>query len=159
MDKRKKEYKKMWKAHKKELIKLAKKATPFQAEDGFEMWIEHLRFMRDYYKIGYNVWAMERKEEDPVEYKDVPTRFESLDQALKEYNAIEECEDNYIVYHYEGGIANGKGIVVDGKQQDWWTEYKLGDYKTSYNAYAKERKQHETKFKRLVEKYFNEWSD
>lgn len=155
---KKKAFKKMFKKYRKSFIKMAKEVTPYQYDDGFEMWIEHLRFMRDYYKLGYNVIAMERNKEDPVKYKDMPTRFESLDMALKEYDAIEGCEDKYIVYHFD-----------DVKDDSFWNkftkddndicEYKLGDFKTSYNAYLKERKVHEKNFKKIVEKYINEWWD
>lgn len=153
-----KAYNKMWKTHKKNLIKLAKEASPYQADDGIQLFIEQLRFMKDFYELGYNVWAMERKDEDPVQYKDMPTRYESLKQALDEYDAIDGCEDKYIVYHFD-----------DVKDDDFWhkftkddsevCEYKLGDFKTSYDAYLKERKIHEENFKKIVEKYIDEWWD
>lgn len=166
---KKKAYKKLWKNYKKNIIKLAKKSTPYQYEDGLEMFIENLRFMYEYYKLGYNVWAMERKDEDPKQYKDVPTRAEILKQILDEYDAWQNCDDKYRVVHWEGGKANGKGdkfTTINPKtgetkeeQSDWWIEYKLGDPKATIEASAKEQEQHRKAFFELYTKYMYELWD
>ena len=165
---KRKAYNKLWKEHKKNLKRIAKKATPYQFDDGLQLFVEFIRFQYDYYSLGYNVWAMERVDEDPVRYKDVPKRAESLKQALDEYEAWQNCEDKYYIYHETGGIENGKGSVwtilnKDGterqEQQDHWIEHLLPDPDENRKACEKETEEHKKKFFDLVQQWMDEWWD
>ena len=87
--KRSKEYKNMFKRHKKSIMEQAKYAStdPFDWGVSLELLIKHLYFMRDYYKLGENVWAMEEKGK--------PTRLECLEMILAEYEDWMHCDDKY----------------------------------------------------------------
>lgn len=77
MNNYKKEYKKIIKKYKKSFKKLAKEVHPFDALCGLNMFIEHLKFQRDYYKNGYNVVALE--------VENGMTREEGLSKAIELY--------------------------------------------------------------------------
>lgn len=90
-----KAYKKMMKAHKKQILKAAKDASenPFEFEQGLMMLIEHLKFMRDYYALGYNVMAQE--------IEGVRPRLEGIEAALEEYDLGFDLECNSVIdYKY-----------------------------------------------------------
>lgn len=59
-----KNYYKLLKINKKEILTKAKSAAgnPFNALAGVELFVSYLRLVRDYYKNGENVWAMENFE-------------------------------------------------------------------------------------------------
>ncbi len=84
----KKPYQKMMRKYKKKFKKLAKDVSPWDYGFGLELFIEHLRFMRDYYHLGYNVWAEEEENE--------LTREEMLNLILKEYDAWMTCDEKYL---------------------------------------------------------------
>ena len=69
-------------------MKQAKKAStdPFDYGVGLELFVKHLRFMRDYYELGENVWALEDKD---------ITRLEMLNQILAEYNGWDTVMDYF----------------------------------------------------------------
>lgn len=81
-----KKYRKMMKSYKKELKKLAKKAAPW--EYGFleEYFITYLRFMKDYFELGENVWQVDETR--------IPI-VESLSGALNAYNEYESAWDPF----------------------------------------------------------------
>lgn len=86
----KKEYKKIIKKYRKTFKKLAKEVHPFDARFGLNMFVEHLKFMREYYQNGYNVMAQELEGH--------LTRFEGIDKAIRLY---ELGWDPYLKYEME----------------------------------------------------------
>jgi hypothetical protein len=91
----KQNYKKLMREHRKKMKKLAKECHPFDWGCGLEMLMEHLYWMRDYYKNGYNVWAAEDNT-----WKDcsLPTRLESLNMAIQLYNGWQNLDEKYYCY-------------------------------------------------------------
>ena len=81
MNKDKKQYRKDIRKHQKELVKTAKSTYPWDYFYSFDFIIEHLKMMKDYYKVGYNVWSIE---------EDVLERKEIIDKLLFEYDAYLE---------------------------------------------------------------------
>lgn len=91
---KKKEYKKMMHKYKKQLCKDAKDMFPWEYGGGVSMFYNFLCYMRDYYKLNYNVWGEERD--------DVPmSRLESLEAAIREidlyYDENDEVQNKYYV--------------------------------------------------------------
>ena len=105
-----KQYKKLFKKHRKEIMKQAKKASknPFDFGVGLELFVKHLYFMHDYYELGENVWAQENEE---------ITRLEMLNQILAEYLAWDRC--------------------IDFFAETKWTKEKLEEFKNSYKKHRK----------------------
>lgn len=93
----KQNYKKLMREHRKKMKKLAKECHPFDWGCGLEMLMEHIYWMRDYYKNGYNVWAAEDNT-----WKDcsLPTRLETLNMAIQLYNSWQNLDDKYYCYVY-----------------------------------------------------------
>ena len=58
---REKKYRKMIKKNRKKIMLLAKDAStkPFDYELGLKMFVAYLEFMKDYYKLGAHVVAIE----------------------------------------------------------------------------------------------------
>ena len=82
------EYKCMIKKYQKKFKKMAKDVNPWDYYFGLNFLIEHLKFMRDYYELGENVWAQE--------VEGVPTRLQILNMILVELNDWQKCDDKYI---------------------------------------------------------------
>lgn len=74
----KKQYKKDIKSHQKELVKIAKSSYPWDYFYSFDFIIEHLKMMKDYYNVGYNVWSYD---------EEVNERKEIIDKLLYEYDS------------------------------------------------------------------------
>ena len=134
----------MMKTHQKELKTLAKNADPFDYNDGLRLFIEHLRWMKDYYALGENVWAMEEEGE--------PTRLESLTEALRHYDAWQNAEDKYIkVVELDHDAENGKF--------SYRFEYLLGDREETYKAMNAEQEQERALFFSTLAQYLESWWD
>ena len=90
--KKSKEYKKMIKKYKKMIRNDAKDASirPWDYGFGLQMFIDHLYFMRDYYALGENVWALEDQS--------APTREQILNMILAAYEDWQNCEHKYVIY-------------------------------------------------------------
>ena len=121
----KKQYLKDLRRHKKELIKIAKTAYPWDYGWILDFIVEHLKMMRDYYALGYNVWGLDTDEEDSrlniankliyeyESYLELPLkeRQEIADSLGVELNKIEDniefipCDDP-------------KGIITNNKYYD-----------------------------------------
>ena len=147
-----KEYQAMMAKYKKSLGKIYRDGCgcPSEWSYGLDYLVEFLRFMRDYYALGINVWAMERKDEDPKKYKNCPTRVESLTKTIEYYDKWQsiDTDDEYVkvIHHPETykSHENGDGTVtVDNL--GYHCEYKYGSAKKTY----KKMHQEEQKYKRL----------
>ena len=155
-----KDYRKMFKKYNK-LMKAAYKNAaddPFDAFPGLDFLLIHMRFMRDYYKLGWNVWATEDKDAN-INKKNHPTRYESLDEAIKAYEAWQSCEDEYFIHHETGGVETNRGIFINGAQQDWWIEHKYEDRSENIKKFNEEYEKRRFHFFELIATYYEDWWD
>lgn len=97
---KKKAYKKMMRKYKKLLRKDAKAMVPWEWSFGLDALVDFLRWMLEYYELGYNVWAMEHRDEDPELYKGFPTRAESLKETIYYYDRWHNCCEDYYKIAY-----------------------------------------------------------
>ena len=122
MNKDKKQYKKDIKRHRKELVNIAKNTFPWEYADSFDFIVEHLKMMKDYYDVGYNVWG---EEEYVSEIKEI------IDKMLFEYAAfvklprdereeiakeleveVDKVEDNSIPHYEKQPVTFGNKTVM-----------------------------------------------
>ena len=159
-----KDYQAMLAKYKKSLTKINKdaSASPWEWSWGLNYLVEFLRFMRDYYALGVNVWSMERKDEDPKRYKDVPTRLETLTKTLEYYDKWQGLEDEYVkvVDHPETykERSNGDGTVTID-DFGCHCEYKYGSMKKTYEKLAKEQEKYKKLFFASLAEHIEEWWD
>lgn len=143
--------------------------SPWEWSWGLDYFVEFLRFMRDYYKLGENVLAMERRDEDPKRYKNVPSRLESLEKTLYYYDKWQNLEKDYIkiVKHPETYRTrdNGDGTVTI-QDMGFHCEYKYGPrnnkrkaMKITYKKLNKDQAKYKKKFYKMLMKYLEDWWD
>jgi len=97
---KKQKYNKMCREYRKKLVQIGKDAGPWDYCFGLEFLIEHLRFMRDYYALGYNVWGEEDK-------KPENDRLTLASKMVAEYEASEELPSEEVL-----SVAQSLGIKV-----------------------------------------------
>lgn len=73
--------------HRKKLVKLAKKACPWEYGDILSIMLEYFKMVRDYYKLGYNVWG-EEADTDPQN-----NRLNIAEALVSEYEASVDLPD------------------------------------------------------------------
>lgn len=154
-----KAYKKMMKDHRKALKDYAKTCFPWNNQ-GLELLITYLSWVRAYYLNGENVQAMENFEWDEDAIK--LSRLQMVTEILDEYNEWQNCEEKYykVVYHPETYKThkNPDGtITVDDMGSH--IEYALGDPEITRKAFNDEYNFHKHKFFELLEKYIEELWD
>lgn len=90
--KRSKEYRKLMRYHRKVVMRDARNASkdPFDWGAGLQVFVDHLYFMRDYYRLNENVWGAEEEGH--------PTRLQMLDIILSKYEDWMGCEDRYYAF-------------------------------------------------------------
>ena len=166
-----KEYQAMMAKYKKSLSQIHKDGCgcPSEWSYGLDYLVEFLRFMKDYYVLGINVWAMERKDEDPKRYKNVPTRLETLTKTLEYYDKWQGLEDEYIkvIDHpetYKSHENEDGTITVD--EFGFHCEYKFGPknntrkaMKITYKKLAKAQKKYKKLFFKSLAEHIEEWWD
>lgn len=155
-----KAYRAMMDKNNNAIQKIAKATTPWDWSYGLDFLVAHLRWMRDYYKLGENVHAQEDKEwKKGVKY----TRLEAIELTLKYYDMWQTVEDRYIqivdhpeTYH---STQNEDGTVtVD--DLGYHCVYKCGNnMKRTYKAIAKEEKKWQKKFYKMLMNHLQEWWD
>lgn len=158
------DYKAMMAKYKKSLSDINKDAStcPWEYGFGLDYFVEFLRFMQDYYKLGVNVWGMERKDENPKKYKNYPTRYESISKALKYYDKWQNLEDEYVkvVEHPETYKTHNNGdgtVTID--DLGYHCEYKYGSMMKTYRKLHKEQEKYKKLFVKTIMKYMHEWWD
>lgn len=141
MKKRSTKYKEMVKSHKEKIMSAAKQASiyPFDYAFGLNMFVEYLRFMKDYYELGENVYG-----EDNTKL----TRLESLTYVLKLYDEWATFSNKYEV-ETEQPSAIGNWFVCETT-----TKCRLG-----LVEFNKEYKGARDRFFKAVSKYIEEWWD
>lgn len=159
-----KDYQAMLEKYKKSLthINAHACASPWEWSWGLNYFVEFLRFMKDYYALGVNVWAMERKDEDPERYKNAPTRLETLTEAIAYYDKWQGLEDEYVkvVDHPETykERSNGDGTVsID--DFGCHCEYKYGSVKKTYEKLLEDQEKYKKLFFASLAEHIEEWWD
>lgn len=169
----KQKYKKMNRTYRKTLKKLVKDSGPWEWSYGLDMFIEFLKWMRDYYKLGYNVWATEDCNAFPDIDKDKPTRFESLDTAIKLYEKWQNCDDEFmkVIFLDEPNaqeqidelVEQGYTVCVREKNDTLLKNtaflYKFKDSKENNEAYTKAYLEYKKQFFEYVGEHIEEWWD
>ena len=160
------EYQEMMKHFKKSLSDINKEAcqSPWESSWALDYFVEFLRFMQAYYKLGVNVWAMERKDEDPKRYKNVPTRYESLTQAIAYYDKWQGLEDEYIQVELP---ENFKDLFDEPdetgccryRSENVKTTYKYGSVIKTYKKLHKEQEKYKKLFFMSLAEHMEEWWD
>jgi len=160
------EYQEMMTKYKKSLGKIHKSAStcPWEPDFAIEYFVECLRFMQAYYKLGVNVWAMERKDEDPKRYKNVPTRYESLTQALAYYDKWQGLEDEYIQVELPENLKDlfsepDETGCCRYQSENVKITYKYGSAKKTYKKLHKAEEKYKKLFVNYVAKHMYEWWD
>ena len=153
------DYYKMMRNNRKKLVQAAKSVYPWNCE-AYELLIPYLEWVRDYYKKGENIHAMENFEWNPEAIK--KTRLEMVEEILNEYNEWQTCEDKYykVVHHpetYKSHSNDDGTVTVD--DLGFHVEYALGDHDLTNKAFNDEYNFHKHKFFELLEKYLEELSD
>ena len=131
-----KEYKNMCKKYSKDIMKDAKLASkdPFDWFPGLKVFVDHLYFMREYYRLGENVWAQEDE--------NAPTREQCLNMILAEYEDWQHCEDKYYEVVYK---EDSKAFAVYSKVSE--SREETGD------LFLKEYNYHRKRFFELLSDY------
>ena len=159
-----KDYQAMMAKYKKSLTNINKDAchSPWEWSWGLDYLVEFLRFMKDYYTLGVNVWAMERKDEDPKRYKNAPTRLETLTKTLEYYDKWQGLEEEYIkvIDHHETYKEhdNGDGTVTID-DLGYHCEYKYGSMKKTYKKLVKAQEKYKKLFFMSLAEHMEEWWD
>ena len=154
-----KEYYAMMDKNSNAVHEIAETTTPWDWSYGLDFLIAHLRWMRDYYKLGENVHSQEDKEwKKGVKH----TRLEAIELTLKYYDMWQTVEDRYIqiVEHPETyhETPNDDGTVtVD--DLGFHCVYKCGTMKRTYKKMAKEEKKWQKKFYKMLMNHLQEWWD
>ena len=164
----KKKYKKMMKQYKKILNVKHKdsRACPWSGGFGLEYFVEFLRFMRDYYENGYNVWAYDNCEVNEFNCPERPTRLQSLNMVIAAYEEWQACEDKYFKWVPDDPEDPFK--MVTKKEEDGsylvvdlggHVEGLLTDHEKNLKAFQKEYAYLRKRFFELVAEYYDDWSD
>lgn len=149
----KRQYKKMMRKFRRELIKESKQVSPWDYRFGLDYFIKFLEFMLAYYELGYNVWGYVDINEDGTE-PDYDIRIKTIKEALDEYNKF---------------LVEYDGFETEYNKD---TEFTIGDktftaiasmtVKFDEEDYAKhraKRERHWQKFWVIVRKNILDWWD
>ena len=169
MNKDKRQYRKDIKRHRKELVKIAKNTCPWDYFYSSDFLIEHLKMMKDYYNIGYNVWSCDEEVNERKEiidsllyeydsYIDLP-RSEREDIA-KELNVeVDKIEDNFnrieteVITRLDGKEVKYTGMKLEDKYYPYeiWSKY--------IHEINKAEEKHFTNFMNIIKKELRKLSD
>lgn len=158
--KRSPEYIRMMAQNKRKLTNINKDAArnPWEWSFGLDYFVQFLRFMRDYYKMGENVWSIEDKEWK----KGIKnTRLENIEKTLAYYDKWQNLEDEYIKIEKYGEIKthdNGDGTATID-DLGCRCIYKYGSAKRTYKKLAKAQKKYKHLFFKMIEEHLEEWWD
>ncbi len=146
-------------SHKTELKRICMEAGPWEWSFGIDLLVEHLRWMRDYYTLGENVWGKEDKEwKKGIKY----TRLEGIEKALYYYDMWKTVEDRYIFLTEN---PTGSKLKDNGDGTSTVVEfgynviYKCGTAKRTYKKIYKEERKYKRLFYKMLEEHMEEWWD
>jgi len=120
-------YLKINKKYRKELKNLFKRVAPWDNFLGMFFDIQ-VRWWKDYYKLGYNVWGMEIKDTPEFDDPNHPTRYEiacEMERLYREWqdftgvDSVQQLEDGeWEVKYYERYLLPDGKLNVDLLNQD-----------------------------------------
>lgn len=119
------EYRKMHRRHRKELVKLAKETCPFDWHWLHEMTLMQVRQMFEYYVDGNNVWQIDE------------SRFEIIEQLKEVLDTQEAIERNYEDDCGLEFIYDGEGNIIKTIQPDDYSERVMKNYNEEEELYEK----------------------
>ena len=166
----KRQYKRMMRKYKKELKKILKEIGPWEWGYITDYIITVIKWMRDYYKLGYNVMAMEDCDAFP-EDAGKPTRLQSLNMAIQLYNRWQNVHDDYykIAYteeelkHYlDLGfylVNKTDGVEKQLNTKGWYSLTLYEDRSKNAEECNKAYKQCKHDFFDYLEEHLEEWWD
>ena len=154
-----KAYRKMKKYYKKLILRDAKSASidPFDYSFGLQVFVDHLYFMRDYYRLGENVYG--------AESEDGPSREQCLNMILAEYEEWQNCDEKYTKVIFKGekdaedqlNDLMSKGYHLkeekDNMFKDVYFLYKYEDYHENTQKMCEEYAFHRKRFFELLDLY------
>ena len=162
----KQQYKRINAEARKKLKQIIKDTCP--SESGYILDIIScmLHWMRDYYKNGYNVWGMEQCEEDPVVFRNVPTRLETLNMAIQLYDKWQGCEEEYFILVdndlVETMQKGGYQYTENGAKElhpDKTFMFKGESFNDAVSEFNVEYKKRRDKFFKYLGEHIEEWWD
>jgi len=143
-------YKKLMKKHKKELNFLNNRvnSNPWEFSFIINYLVETLKFMQDYYELGYNIW---QSEESLNEIK------KTLKDTIKAY----EDWDNYEAEYYHLNEDDVFIVTLDDKKKCYTIDYKYPELYTvdSIQQFSKEYNKKRDTFFKLLSKNIEKWWD
>ena len=167
---KKKDYQKMMRKYKKELKKILKETGPWEWGHMTDFMITFINWMRDYYKLGYNVWAMEDCDAFP-EDANKPTRLQSLNKAIQLYNRWQNVgEDYYKIAYNEKELKHylrlgfhlvnrTDGIEKQLNTKGWYSLTLYEDRSKNAEECSKAYIQCKHDFFQYLEEHLEEWWD
>lgn len=157
------EYRKMMRKYKRAMRKSARECAPWDYSFGLDGFIIFLTWMRDYYKLGVNVMALD----EPVTEKEKEnfiTRLQGLNMALQLYDMWQTADDKFFAYVTEDKVKEytDKGWFCSGQSVNEPEIYCLRKYE-SFSQTAKEFNEYYTKcrmdFFTWVGEHISQWWD
>lgn len=133
------EYRKMHRRHRKELVKLAKETCPFDWHWLHEMTLMQVRQMFEYYVDGNNVWQIDE------------SRFEIIEQLKEVLDTQEAIERNYEDDCGLEFVCDEDGNIIKTIRPDDYSERVLHNYDEEIYLYEK--------FYTLIGKNILKWWD
>lgn len=155
--KRSKEYKKMMRKYKKSIRTKAKEMSQCPWDYGYavDIFMEYVRFMRDFYTLGENVWQVEESKNEIIE---------SLNKVLSLYEDLEKIDDKYIVFCERDDIEKylKQGFHLQREQPTMLNHYYLTlleDIKENTRALNREYNEIRHDIFRIIERDIKKWWD
>lgn len=161
---KRKNYFKMIKMHQKRLDACNKDAhrSPWDYGFGLEYFLEYLRFMEDYYNMGWNVWNADEESTKEIirtinEVLNCYDEWDNLEEKYMHLNEISELREKYREEkgNFDGKIdyeAESKYIKEHTKYPDRYSEENMKNFREEYDSLR-------TKFFMLIADNIEKWWD
>ena len=109
------EYKRMCKTHRKNLLKeiASKDFGPWDYGHGVFLFVEFLKYMRDYYALGYNVFALDEDDDR------LRTLQETID-AYEKYDAYQYLPYDHWDADEEERLRKRVYELIECNIRSWW---------------------------------------
>lgn len=149
------EYLAMMAKYKKSLNKINREGNqaPWEWSYGLDYLVEFMRFMKDYYTLGENVWGMPEYSKECID---------TLTEALDYYNKWQNLDDEYItvIHHpetYKSHENEDGTITVD--DLGFHCVYKYGSAKRTYKKLYKMKRKYKRLFFKTIAENIEKWWD
>lgn len=168
---KRKEYQKMMRSYRKLLRKDVKDSAPWEWSFGLSLFIDFLKWMHAYYKLGYNVWALDVTDpKEPIHTE--KTREDSLKETIMWYDRWMNVDEDFIKivytkedlqhyldlgFHLRKESCDSGEDAVQQVNHYYLTLYE--DNNKNTEELIKATKECKHKFFECLEKYIEEWWD